>query len=171
MQPTVYLAGFDVFRQDAIEWGQRLVSLCAERGVQAFYPLDNACPQGLSRLDMATWIAEANVACIEKADYLLVNLGNFRGYEPDSGTVFEFGYANALKKPIYVYYTDNRPMIDQVPNHLGIDAAGFHVEDFGLPKNLMMATRWAGEARTFEHALDMLVSSMDFKLKAQNSIQ
>lgn len=158
MSYTVYLAGFDVFRPDAIAWGQRLVAQCAAAGITALYPLDNACPQGLGKAEMAAWIADANVACIERADALLVNLNPFRGHEPDSGTVFEFGYANALKKPIYVYFEDDREMVDQVPNVNGVDADGFSVEDFGLPKNLMMATRWAGSALGFDDALKLLVA-------------
>jgi len=158
MSYTVYLAGFDVFREDAVTWGQHLVKLCAEVGITALYPLDNACPEGLSKSEMATWIAQANVGCIEQSDALLVNLNPFRGHEPDSGTVFEFGYANALRKPIFAYFEDARPMVDQVPNTDGLDAQGFLVEDFGLPKNLMMATRWAGSASNFEDALSQLAA-------------
>lgn len=169
MSYTVYLAGFDVFRPDAIAWGRHLVEQCAAAGITALYPLDNACPPGLPEEEMASWIAQANVACIEKADALLVNLNPFRGHEPDSGTVFEFGYADALRKPIYVYFEDNRPMVDQVPNELGVDAGGFTVEDFGLPKNLMMATRWAGAARRFEDALKMLVDGESLSASAKTS--
>jgi len=48
-------------------------------------------------------------------------------------------------------------MVDQVPNVNGVDSQGFSVEDFGLSKNLMMAARWAGEARNFEDALKLIV--------------
>jgi nucleoside 2-deoxyribosyltransferase len=37
-RPRVYLAGFDVFRLDAIEHGARLVAACAEFGFEGLYP-------------------------------------------------------------------------------------------------------------------------------------
>lgn len=38
---TIYLAGPDVFRPDALTHGQNLKALCAEFGHRGLYPLDN----------------------------------------------------------------------------------------------------------------------------------
>lgn len=135
--PTVYLAGFDVFRPDAIAQGERLKACCAAQGWLGLYPLDNALPEGLQGLAAARWICEANLALIRRADAVLANLNNFRGAEPDSGTAFEVGFAVALGKPVVGYLDDGRTLREQLG---GVrDAEGFSVEDFGLPRNLMLA--------------------------------
>lgn len=142
---TLYLAGFDVFRVDAVEWGERLKALCAEYGFEGLYPLDKAAPAGLSGPDTARWIYDANIALIRRADMVMANLGDFRGPgEPDSGTAFEVGFAVALNKPVWGYYGDDgslRERVTSTVDELGRarDVQGYLVEDFGLPKNLMLA--------------------------------
>lgn len=145
---SIYLAGFDVFRPDALEHGERLKALCADVGLQGLYPLDNALPAGLTGSAAARWIYASNIALIRQADAVLANLNDFRGHEPDSGTAFEVGFAAALGKPVWAYLDDDRPLIEQVGTPR--DAQGFNVEDFGLPRNLMLAcaaTLVQGDAR------------------------
>lgn len=158
---SVYLAGFDVFRPDAVIHGRMLVERCRAAGLEGLYPLDNAIPHELPSTEAASWIAQANMASIQKADFILANLNPFRGYEPDSGTVFEFGYAHALGKPIFAYFDNHQAMVSQVPNQNGIDENGHQVEDFSLPKNLMLATTWTGCAKSFDEALGLLVTYLD----------
>ncbi|CAG9164988.1 hypothetical protein LMG23992_00134 [Cupriavidus laharis] len=142
---TLYLAGFDVFREDAVEWGGQLKALCAEYGFEGLYPLDKAAPAGLSGPDTARWIYDANIALIRRADMVMANLGDFRGPgEPDSGTAFEVGFAVALQKPVWGYFADVGTLRERVEagaddQGCARDANGFLVEDFGLPKNLMLA--------------------------------
>lgn len=137
MSLTLYLAGFDVFRPDAVAHGEQLKALCAQWGHRGLYPMDNALPPGLSGPAAARWIYEANCQLICQADGVLANLNNFRGHEPDSGTAFEVGYAAALGKPIWAYLDQPRPLREQLgATH---DAQGYEVEDFGLPRNLMLA--------------------------------
>ena len=42
MGKKIYLAGFDVFRPDAVDFGHRCRELCARYGMEGLYPLDNA---------------------------------------------------------------------------------------------------------------------------------
>jgi nucleoside 2-deoxyribosyltransferase len=70
---------------------------------------------------------------------VLANVADFRGYEPDSGTCFEIGYAIARGKDVWCYHVPAVPLVAQVPNVDGNDADGWAVEDFGLPRNLMLA--------------------------------
>jgi nucleoside 2-deoxyribosyltransferase len=137
MPLTIYLAGFDVFRPDSVAHGERLKALCAEFGHAGLYPLDNALPPGLQGPQAARWICEANLALIRQADAVLANLNDFRGQEPDSGTAFEVGFAVALGKPVWAYLDDERPLVEQLGGV--VDAQGYAVEDFGLPRNLMLA--------------------------------
>jgi len=80
---------------------------------------------------------------IADCDYVMANLSPFRGFEPDSGTVFEVGYATALGKKVVGYSSDCRPMIERLREHQGleegstVDDNGAFVENFGLPNNLM----------------------------------
>jgi nucleoside deoxyribosyltransferase len=137
MSLTIYLAGFDVFRPDAVAQGERLKALCALAGHHGLYPLDKALPAGLAGPAAARWIYASNCALIRQADAVLANLNNFRGAEPDSGTAFEVGYAAALGKAVVGYLDDLRPLREQLgATH---DDQGREVEDFGLARNLMLA--------------------------------
>ncbi len=140
----IYLAGPDVFRPDAPAWGLSLKALCREFGYDGLFPLDNAAPEHLSGPALATWIYEANIALIRECDLVMANLAPFRGYEPDSGTAFEVGFAAALGKPVWAYHDPMGSLRDQVPqvrrpDGLAVDADGLVVEDFGLSRNLMLA--------------------------------
>lgn len=142
---TLYLAGFDVFRKDALAWGAHLKALCARHGYTGLYPLDKAVPAGLSGPAAAQWIYEANIALLRQTDVVMANLDDFRGPgEPDSGTAFEVGFAVALQKPVWGYAADAGTLLDRVRHHAdadgsALDARGYVVEDFGLPMNLMLA--------------------------------
>lgn len=140
----IYLAGFDVFRADALEYGGSLQRLCASLGFEGLYPLDAIAPANLSPHDKAAWIYRANVAAIRRADIVMANVADFRGVgEPDSGTAFEIGFAAALGKPIWAYRDDLSALRERVPciaTALGnVCERGYLVEDFGLPVNLMLA--------------------------------
>lgn len=143
-RPRVYLAGFDVFRRDAREHGDRLVAACAEFGFEGVYPLDTAAPADLEGPRKAAWIYRANIDAIRGADIVMANVNDFRGPgEPDSGTAFEIGYAAALGKEIWAYTSDPRTLIERVPSMPDpqgrVCEQGYLVEDFGLGQNLMIA--------------------------------
>jgi nucleoside 2-deoxyribosyltransferase len=143
-RPRVYLAGFDVFRRDALEYGAQLRIWCADHGFDGLYPLDAEAPGDLEGPRKAAWIYHSNVQAIRSADIVMANIDDFRGPgEPDSGTAFEIGFAAALGKEIWAYTTDEGTLLERVPSEPVPDgrlcSRGFMVEDFGLPKNLMIA--------------------------------
>lgn len=158
-KPLVYLAGFDVFRADAIDHGRRLKALCDQHGLEGLYPFDNDVPQGLTPEEAAAVICKANIAMIKRCDGVLANLNAFRGAEPDSGTAFEVGMAVALGKPVWAYFEADGSLREQIEHDAaGFDAQGFQVEDFGLPRNLMLACTWAGSSETAEQAVEGLAA-------------
>lgn len=158
-KPLVYLAGFDVFRADAIDHGRGLKALCDQHGLEGLYPFDNDVPQGLTPEDAAAVICKANIAMIKRCDGVLANLNAFRGAEPDSGTAFEVGMAVALGKPVWAYFEADGSLREQIEHDAaGFDAQGFQVEDFGLPRNLMLACTWAGSSETAEQAVEGLAA-------------
>lgn len=140
----IYLAGWEVFKPDAVDEGRRLKELCGKYGFEGLYPLDNEC-------DSAKEIYKGNIKLIREADCVIANVNAFRGFEPDSGTAFEIGYAVALGKTVIAYLSEDRPMIEWVK-----DENGFAIEDFGYPVNLMIAEGAEVVIGTVEDALKRL---------------
>lgn len=131
----VYIAGPDVFRPDAAHWADAVRTLLARHGHQALIPFDG---EGIT----ASSIYRANIAMIRSADAVLANLNPFRGHEPDSGTCFEVGFAIAQGKPVIGYISDGRALTEKIGQggaDRPLDANGLHIENFGLPLNLMLA--------------------------------
>jgi nucleoside 2-deoxyribosyltransferase len=155
--PRIYLAGFDVFRSDAIEHGRYLKSLCEAHGLEGLYPFDNEVAPAPSAQETAALICNANIAMIKHSDAVLANLNPFRGHEPDSGTAFEVGMAVALGKPVWAYFESTGSLREIIPHdEQGFDDWGFQVEDFGLPRNLMLACTWAGSSSSVELGVEAL---------------
>jgi nucleoside 2-deoxyribosyltransferase len=139
MSRSVYLAGPDVFYPDAPARGVAMQAVCQAMGWVGLYPLDAALPANPPSLSRA--IYEANRNLIDRADAVVANLRDFRGAEPDSGTVWEVAYALARGKPVVGYLPDDRTVLARMGDRQrgGVDAEGCVVEDFGLPLNLMLA--------------------------------
>ncbi|REE92001.1 nucleoside 2-deoxyribosyltransferase [Cupriavidus plantarum] len=169
---SIYLAGFDVFRKDALAHGQWLRQLCADHGFTGLYPLDKTAPEGLSGPETARWIYEANIALLRRADMVMANLDDFRGPgEPDSGTVFEVGYAVALGKPVWGYASESSTLRERVTASVdadgdAIDARGYVVEDFGLSKNLMIACSVTLVHGTAEDCVKAMAAQRDGGVRA-----
>ncbi len=148
----LYLAGPDLFRPDVLEWAERVRTLCRGEGHEALIPLDGTQTN-------AADIYRSNLRLIGEADVVLANLNPFRGSEPDSGTCVEIGYALALGKPVIGYAETLVPLRDRLhaagPGADGCyrDAAGWAVENFGLPLNLMLAVPVQLEQGGIEAAL------------------
>ncbi len=157
----VYLAGPDVFKADAIEHGQHLKKLCLSAGVEGLFPLDSEiCAEGLSSKELAKKIQKANIELIQKCDGVVANLSLFRGCEPDSGTVWEVGYATGLGKKVFGYTDDLRSLKKKTIEILDLqkdairDNHDLLIEDFGLPYNLMFADIVC--CKSFEDALEKI---------------
>jgi nucleoside 2-deoxyribosyltransferase len=158
MQYRIYLAGPDVFRPDAAAHGACLKALCAAYGFEGLFPLDNVI-EAEGAPAMARAIREANLELIRRCDAVIANLSPFRGFEPDSGTVFEVGYAAALGKRVVGYAEDLRPMRERLRDVQGLEGAevdreGLLIEEFGLSHNLMFGE--LVRARSAEEALRLL---------------
>ena len=100
---------------------------------------------------------------------MIANLAPFRGHEPDSGTVFEVGFATALGKPVVAYgvapgtYADRvRATVDCKTGADGVireRASGVMVEGLGQRLNLML-TRSTAIAESAEAALVRLAQRL-----------
>ncbi|RMQ75781.1 nucleoside 2-deoxyribosyltransferase, partial [Pseudomonas viridiflava] len=73
------------------------------------------------------------------------------------GSAFEVGLAVALNKPVWAYFEPVTSLRELVPHdEHGFDRDGFMVEDFDLPRNLMLACSWAGTSSTVELGAEAL---------------
>ena len=170
-RPRIYLAGPDVFRPDRDARFAQLKACCAARGLEGIEPSDGGLSEGFKGDDeeLAQRIYAGNIALIQGADGVLAHLAAFRGLEPDSGTVFEVGYAVALGKPVAAYGVAPGSYAARVsactpcaPDAQGVlreQANGVMVEGLGQRLNLML-TRSAHLAEDAEAALTWLVARL-----------
>lgn len=172
-RPRVYLAGPDVFFPDSREVFERLRALCARLGLEGVEPSDGGLAesgaQGASDDELAQRIYAGNVRLIQACDGVVANLCAFRGLEPDSGTVFEVGYAVALGKPVVGYGVAPGSYADRVgaalpcaradDGQLREAASGAMVEGLGQRLNLML-TRSTPLADSAEAALQRLAQQL-----------
>lgn len=134
----IYLAGPDVFRRDYETHKARLKAMCKTAGIVALCPADDELVE-IPGDALSLCIFKQNIALLDRADVVMANLQNFRGNEPDSGTVFEVGYAIGRGKKVWCYNAPVGDLIDQVAHDAcGRDRDDYLVEDFGHGRNLML---------------------------------
>lgn len=142
---TVYIAGPDVFRPDARAFFTQVRQRAQMYGFLCLTPEETSvaedAPNGPAS---ARRIFAANCEMVRRADLVVANLAAFRGFEPDSGTLFEVGMAYALGTPVILYapaahqtLLERARVCGLVSGSGHVDEAGWAVEDFGLPFNLM----------------------------------
>lgn len=169
--PRIYLAGPDVFLPTHAQRFEELKAACARHGLEGLEPSDGDIPAGFEGSDdeRAQRIYDGNVLRIQQADAVLAHLCDFRGLEPDSGTVFELGYAVALGKPVAAYgvppgsYAERvaavRPSAVDAEGVLREKEGGLMVEGLGQRLNLML-TRSVHLAPTVDTALAHLAARL-----------
>jgi nucleoside 2-deoxyribosyltransferase len=99
----IYLAGPDVFRNDAKIYFNTLRSLCEKFGHEALIPLDNQVEEHSDKAIVSAAIFQGNIAMMDQADVIFANIEPFRGACMDDGTAFEIGYCFSRNKKIYAY--------------------------------------------------------------------
>jgi nucleoside 2-deoxyribosyltransferase len=169
--PRIYFAGPDVFFPDSARIFETLRAHCARLGLRGVAPSDGGLAAGFhgSGEVLAQRIYEANIALIRAADGVAANLASFRGQEPDSGTVFEVGFAVALGKPVVAYGVPDPsyaqrvaaaiPCVEDGAGVLRECASGAMVEGLGQRLNLMLS-RSVELAPTAETALARLAERL-----------
>lgn len=96
MQPHVYLAGPDVFRENRIEHFEEIKRMCKKYYCIAHAPIDD-------NINTNESIFKYNRDLIDRCDVILANLDMFRGACVDDGTSWEIGYGFAKGKICYGY--------------------------------------------------------------------
>lgn len=146
MVKKIYLAGPEVFELDSIKIGQKAKELCLSYGFKGLYPLDNEVNFNQSAHKIAHDIYHANIELINECDIVIANLNPFRGKEPDSGTVWECGYAKAKGKKVYAYINSKQSYLESfneneihIINNEKCDLENRVIENFDYPLNLMLS--------------------------------
>lgn len=160
----IYLAGPDVFREDAIQHFETLKELCAKWGFIGMAPLDNTIQIPTDKLNTpkhSKAIFISNVGLIKDCDIILANLEPFRGACIDDGTAWEIGCGYALGKRIWGYSSFSNLSLRAVTNimfDINRQEDFPLIEDFGNPVNLMISDsikKSGGEIfKTFEECLE-----------------
>ena len=170
-RPRIYLAGPDVFLRDNQKVFETLKAHCDRLGMLGVEPSDGGLANDFTGSDdeRARRIYEGNIALIRESDGVAANLMDFRGHEPDSGTVFEVGFAAALGKPVVAYnvplgsYAERivtaLPCIRDDAGHLREAGSGTMVEGLGQPLNLMLSCS-TEIAPSAQEALDRLAQRL-----------
>ena len=157
MNKKIYIAGPEVFYPNACEILQYKNELCSKYGYIGYSPFDNEI-KTKDKKEQRNIIKHKNEELIRKCDIVIANLNSFRGFEPDSGTCFEVGFATALGKKIYVYlYDHNKELKERYAKYNNLKSIsvynleGNDIEDFNIPINIMFSN--ATIKGTFEECL------------------
>ena len=138
MSYDVYLAGPDVFLNNAIQHGEKLKSLCLKHGLIGHFPLDNKFDLSPNeKHSNAAFIYSSNIKLIDMCAGLIANIEPFRGVSADPGTAFEIGYAVAKNKLVTLYTHDLSFYKHRVKNSRYKNDQ-WNVEDFDMIDNLML---------------------------------
>lgn len=145
----VYLAGPEVFERNPEIRAQELKEICKKHGVEGIFPLDAVVPcEILGSPEHGHLISHANEDLIYGCEGVLANLTPFRGPSADAGTIYEVGFACALKKTVVGYTFSNEDFYTRTLRHVGPttrradgsqeDTNQMLIESFGLMDNLMI---------------------------------
>jgi nucleoside 2-deoxyribosyltransferase len=160
----IYLAGPDVFRQNAMEHFNTLKVTCDKHGFEGIAPLDNTInvnPEDELTPVHSNLIFTANVDMIKNCDVIVANIEPFRGAGVDDGTAWEIAYGFALGKKIWGYSDYCNLALKAITNVMFDINRQEHypiVENFGNTANLMIVESikksGGGIFKTFEECIE-----------------
>jgi nucleoside 2-deoxyribosyltransferase len=159
MQPRIYLAGPTCFLHNSRELYNDLKERCLALGMVGLSPCDTGSAPAAGTIADARAIRDQNLELIRSCDAVLADLRPFRGPSADCGTVYECGYASALKKPVVAYHVwQDITYRDKVLAGITQDRAA--IESFDLFDNLMLAAGLHSAHEAPEEAINALATLM-----------
>ena len=151
MTQKIYLAGPEVFLEDATQIADQKRAISARHGFEGRFPLDGDLDlTGLSKREAGIAIFQANRKMMDACDLVIANMTPFRGPSMDVGTAFEIGYMAGCGKLVLGYTNVTALFADRTKAFLGpdltvrpsdgqpADANNMSVEDFDQVDNLML---------------------------------
>jgi len=146
----IYLAGPEVFLNNAREVGELKKSLCRKYGFEGVFPLDaNLDLKDKAPREAGLSISEENERLIRSCEMLIANVTPFRGPSADVGTVYEMGFAHGLGKRVFAYtniaFPFTKRTVTALKNQVSRskdgklrDSEGMFIEEADLTDNLMI---------------------------------
>ena len=132
----LYLAGPDVFRDNAKEHFDLLKRLSEQYGMEGISPFDSDVQMGTSGE-----IFRTNVSIMDRVDAIIANIVPFRGIGVDDGTAFELGYGFAKGLKLYGYSRTFSKTYEEIAGAypMLVNEEYPLLEGFGQTCNLMIA--------------------------------
>ncbi len=183
-QVSVYLAGPDIFRNDAVEFAEEQKAICRGYGLEPQHPFDNNLEIKELGPEFRADIYAADIKQMIACDAIIANVNSFRGVEPDGGTAFEIGWfagfnaalrvlkAAYPQKRIYCFCDDTLEYRERVLRagyiadmKQDIDKDGLTISIFDMNVNLMIQVAAEEEGaflmNGFEDCLKRIVADRD----------
>ncbi|MHC1771134.1 MAG: nucleoside 2-deoxyribosyltransferase [Flexilinea sp.] len=168
LHPFVYLS--EILRYDSsdAENFSRMKEICADYGLEAVCPTDQA--KGVKKIDSDNPYTKAFNTFdnyqqhVRDCDILIANLNGFHGWEPSSEVAFECGMAFQLGKRLFGYKDDTSITRKSIPNYGEsgnfLDMYGNIVENFNYPMNLMFSSSMPIFEGNFESTIKKVAEAL-----------
>jgi len=166
-KPVVYLADFEMFLPTCEETVRYWKKTCDRYGLIGLFPGEGDPVEPGDNY----WqrVFQHDVNWMEYSDMCIAQLDDWRGHEPDSGTLFELGYFVAKGLPSYGFYTGGKKLIErEIPKTEEedgwYDENGYLIEDKGSCfDNILSLVKIAD---SFEEVCQMIRKDFDEQLLA-----
>lgn len=138
---SIFIANADFYNQE------KTLKLIEELGTEDYKVVAPYFREYDGKENISEWLEEIlneNLNRLDRCEYFVGELSDYRGYEPSNDVSFLAGYAFQVGKKVYGYMDDARPMMERIPyvmkGDLALDTAGREVENFNYPVNLMYSS-------------------------------
>ena len=171
-KPVAYLADFEMFLPEFPETVKNWHHICDKYGLVGYFPGEAVSKEkdySNNTQEMCKDICDTDIYGVVHCDFLIAQLDNWRGNQPDSGTAFELGLAIALNKPVYGFYSGEKEMIsrDSIAHNLidneTYDENGYGIENQKYPLDNLF--RLVKLADSFEGACKLAREDFDKNLE------
>ena len=144
----VFVASSKRYDSDYDEYKEKIRKEYKEQGYDAVFSGD-PCPlivpcKSNDPLRIAQYQFECNMVLLSSSSYIVADLSNYHGFEPNNDVSFECGVAWGMGIKCIGFTDDARIMKERIPHYSealgGRDWSGNVVENFNLPINLMFGT-------------------------------
>lgn len=126
-KPIAYLADFEMFLPTCEETVRQWKKTCDKYGIIGLFPGEGEKVEPGE--DFWRRVFLHDVENMEKSDMVIAQLDDWRGKQPDSGTLFEVGYYLALGMPVYGFYNSSGSLLEKNKDNILVD--GVHYDNQG----------------------------------------
>lgn len=141
----VYIASSKRYNSNYDIYKEKVREEYKNAGYEAVFPGDLLVEfNSEDPLRKAQLVFENNMSLLLSSSYIVADLNNFHGFEPNNDVSFECGVAWGRGIKCFGFMDDTRIMKERIPHYPedkgGRDWCGNVVENFNLPINLMFST-------------------------------